>query len=145
MKINPPRMANLINGLGKCAAISYDAGKNSKQLVHWDCNQYQKGMLWSWNETTLGSGDRHLCNGHGKCAASRANSPSHGHLIQLDHHDQKDQRYHFLHSPTRPGFYSIKNDYGKCISVNGNTRDRLIYTKDCNSSDDGQNWKWRNL
>lgn len=146
VKGNPPRMANLINGLGKCAAISDDVGQNGQHIIQWDCNQYEKGMLWSWNETALGSGNRHLCNGHGKCVGSPVNSPNSNvyiYLIQWDHFDEEGQRYRLLDSPARPGFYSIKNDHGKCISVSEGTCNVFLYTKDCNSSEDDQLWKWR--
>ena len=142
-----PRLANLINGLGKCAAIPSDYSMNGFPIIQWDCNHGQKGMLWSWNATSLGSGNRHLCNGHGKCAASPHNSPSNGVLIQWDHVDQEGQRYRFFESSSRPGFYLIKNDHGKCLSVvDGNKKGngQHIGTNDCNSSEEGQNWKWKN-
>ena len=141
-----PRLANLINGLGKCAAIFRDSSKNGYQINQWDCNQNEKGMLWSWNATSLGSGNRHLCNGHGKCAGSPGNSPFNEKLIQWDHGDEEGQRYHFFESSSRPGFYLIKNDHGKCLSVDGNKKGngKSIRTNDCNSSEEGQNWKLKN-
>ena len=149
MNGNPsPRMANLINYLGKCVAMIGNFHNIGHNLIQWDCNQHEKGQLWSWNETSLSSGDRHLCNGHGKCAASRENSPSNVDLIQWDHVDEEGQRYHFVESLSRPGFYLIKNDHGKCLSsAPENKKDNkiIIYTNDCNSSEGGQNWKWKNI
>ncbi len=144
---NPPRKANLVNDLGKCAAIDLDSSSNGAGMIQWDCNSHQKRMQWSWNETSLGSGDRHLCNGHGKCAASPHNSPSNRSLVQWDHINQEGQRFHFVDSPSQPGFYLIRNDHGKCLSVakfktnNGAS----ISTNVCDSSEKGQNWKWKNL
>ena len=44
--IPSPRMTNLINGMGKCLAISLDSSRSCSNLIQWDCNQHQKGMLW---------------------------------------------------------------------------------------------------
>jgi len=148
MNGNPsPRMANLINYLGKCVAMIGNFHIIGHNLIKWDCNQHEKGQLWSWNETSLSSGDRHLCNGHGKCAASPGNSPSNANVIQWDHSNEEGQRYQFVDSSAHPGFYLIKNDHGKCLSVLENMKDNGInlYTNNCNSSEGGQNWKWKNI
>ena len=141
----PPRMANLINALGKCAAVNRNFSINGAYLRQWDCYPNQKGQMWSWNQATLGSADRHLCNGHGRCAASICDSPSNGPLIQWDHFDQEGQRYYFIDSPIHPGFYLIKNDHGKCISVfeNAYWNGAYILVGDCNATLAGQNWKWK--
>ena len=112
-----PRMVSLINALGKCAAVDGNYNMSGMFLLQWDCYPNQKGQIWSWNQASLGSADRHLCNGHGKCAASIYDSPLNGLIIQWDPLDQEGQRYYFIDSPIRPGFYLIKNDHGKCISV----------------------------
>ena len=143
-----PRFANLINSLGKCATISGDYSSNAQQIIQWDCNQIEKGMLWSWNGTSLRSGNRHLCNGHGKCAGSRANSPnSNADVIQWKHVGEEGQRYHFVDSLSRLGFYLIKNDHGKCLSVHEDKKinGASIRVNNCNSSEEGQNWKWGNI
>ena len=143
----PPRMSNLINGLGKCAAISDDVSMNNKNLIQSECNPKSKGMLWSWNETSFGSGNRHLCNGHGKCAASPRNSPSNKPLVQWESLDENGQKFHFLDSQTRPGFYLIMNDHGKCLAVpeKKNYNGAEIFVSHCNPSAVGQHWKWYNL
>ncbi len=65
----PPRRANLISGLGKCLSLHLDSSKEYYWLVNSGCDPKEKGQLWSWNETSLmSSSNRHLCNGHGKCA-----------------------------------------------------------------------------
>ena len=64
MSVTPPRMTNLINAFGKFAAVGGDRSTNDALLVQWDCVPNQKAQLWSWNEVSLGSTDRHLCNGH---------------------------------------------------------------------------------
>jgi len=145
--IPSPHTANLINGLGKCATVYGNSGRNGYNLLQWDCNHHEKGMLWSWNESSLGSGDRHLCNAHGKCAASRANSPSNVDIFQWEHLEEAGQRFYFLDSLAHPGFYLIRNDHGKCMAVPGNT-DRNgaeIHARDCNVSEAGQHWKWNSL
>jgi len=145
--ILPPRMSNLINGLGKCAAIRDNVSIKNKNLIQWECNQEAKGMLWSWNETSFGSGNRHLCNGHGKCAASPRNSPSNIPLVQWESLDENGQKFHFLDLQSRPGFYLIKNDHGKCLAVPENKKynGALIFVSHCNVSELGQHWKWYNM
>lgn len=142
--IPSPRMTNLINGMGKCLAITRDSSSSNSNLIQWDCNQHQKGMLWSWNKVPFGSGDRHLCNGFGKCAASPKNSPSTGDLVQWDHFDEEGQRFQFLDAPGRPGFYLVKNDHGKCLAVreNKNRSGAKVYASDCKATEAGQHWKW---
>jgi len=104
-------------------------------------------MLWNWNELSLGSRDRHICNGHGMCVATPFNSANNGLQIAFYHKDENAQRFDLDDSPSHPGFYTIKNDYGKCLSVKGNTNKTgaQIWTNYCNPSKAGQRWKWRNL
>jgi len=137
-------MVSLINALGKCAAVDGNYNMSGVYLIQWDCYPNQKGQIWSWNQASLGSADRHLCNGHGKCAASIYDSPLNGLIIQWDPLDQEGQRYYFIDSPIRPGFYLIKNDYGRCLSAlgNNNWNGAEIHVRDCNATLEGQNWKW---
>jgi len=137
-------MANLMNALGKCAAVDGGSDWNSVRLIQWDCYPNQKYQSWSWNQASLGSADRHLFNGFGKCAGSMSNSPLNGLLIQWYPVDEEGQRYYFIDSPNRPGFNLIKNDHGRCLSVFGNViwGGTSIYVEDCNAALAGQNWKW---
>ena len=138
-------MANLVNSLGKCATVRENVNTNNYPLIQWDCNQHEKGMLWSWNETSLGSGNRNLCNGHGKCAASPKNSPFNMVLIQWDKTDEAGHKFTFLGSSARPGFYLVKNDHGKCLDVAENHKGAAIGVSNCNDTKAGQLWKWSHL
>ena len=137
--IASPRRANLVNGFGKCL--------NGDSLQQSDCDPNENTMLWSWNEVSLGSRDRHICNGHGKCVATPYNSDETALQITYDHLDEHAQRFYLLDSLAHPGFYIIQNDYGKCLSVKGNTNETgaEIWVNHCNPSEAGQHWKWRNL
>ena len=96
---------------------------------------------------SLGSRDRHICNGHGKCVATPYNSADNALQIAYAHWDEHAQKFNLLDLSARPGFFVIKNDFGKCISVKGNTNQTgaQIWSNDCNPSEAGQLWKWRNL
>ena len=138
------RRAKLINGLGKCAAI-YKKDKRTDWMRQWDCGQKKdKSMLWSWNETTLGSKDRHICNGFHQCVASIEDVDGSNHLIVWKHNHAQSQRFEFVDSLGHPGFYAVKNDHGKCLSVKGNTNKigSEIWAYDCKPSEAGQRWKW---
>ncbi len=132
--IPSPRRANLINALGKCLNVN---PKNQNDVQQSNCNPNDKTMLWSWNEASLASRDRHICNGHGMCLAIPFNTANNELLIVY---------YHFLDLLAYPGFYIIKNDFGKCISVHDKTNRNgaEIWTNDCNPKEAGQRWKWSN-
>lgn len=151
-----PRMANLINGHGKGFNVYWDQPDPGWTLIQWDTRgSYSKGNIWSWNESSLGSGTRHLCNGFGKCATSentsvlRNNGTSSSNemgrvLKQMDPSDEEDQRFYFLNSLTHPGFYVIKDEFGKCIGIQNNS-DKIgaeIQALNCNPSNAGQLWQW---
>jgi len=146
--ISSPRMGHLVNGFGKCFALDFDDIYNGRFVCQWECFPAgHKGQLWGWNEVSLGSKDKHLCNALGKCASVRFNdsitiSPD---LFQWDHLEGADgQKFDFFVSLARPGFYLIKNSNGKCISVpeKTNSHGARIHVSDCNASEPGQNWKW---
>jgi len=103
-------------------------------------------MLWSWNQTTLGSKDRHICDGSKYCITTPSNVAWSHRLIAFHHGDQKSQRFTFSDSLTHPGFYTIKNDHGKCLSVKGNTNQTgaQIWANNCDPTEAGQRWKWHN-
>ena len=152
-------MGNLINGHGKGLSVYSRRSGPGFSLVQWDTRgSIHISDLWSWNETSLGSGDRSLCNGFGKCATSIETKVSknsgtlnsdqmgrHNKLIQLDYSSNEEgQQFYFLNLVTHPGFYAIKDKFGKCIGVPENTdKDwaeiRACY---CNSSEAGQRWQW---
>ncbi len=112
--------------------------------------------VWSYNETSLGSGDRHLCDNLGKCVTSKKTNvlENNGtlnweqmgwaHLKLLNYSDVEDQRFYFIDSLTYPGFYVIKDEFGKCISVPEKMdRDGAeIWATNCNASEAGQLWQW---
>jgi len=141
-----PRRANLINGFGKCV-ISGDSPSIGGILMHqWDCNSVKdiKRASWSWNEVSLGSRDRHICNGEGMCVATEGNGNYGGHQVAYYHLDEEGQRFQLDDSLAHPGFFVIENDYGKCLSVPEN-KDRngaQIFVSDCNPIEAGQRWKW---
>ncbi len=103
-------------------------------------------MLWSWNQSNFGSGDRHLCDGDVFCVTT----PENGNWSYILHAyypiGMESQKFSFFDSPTYPGFYVVKNDFGKCLSVKGNTNKTgaRIMADDCKPSEAGQNWKWLN-
>jgi len=119
------------------AEINIHAGIN---LHQWDCNTTIHTMLWAWNQSTLGSRDRHICDGGKYCAASPSNVNWNHYLIAYYYTDQEGQRFTFLDSLTYPGFYIIKNDHGKCLSVPANTKrtGAEIWVDDFNPSKAGQ-------
>ena len=139
--IPPPRRANLINGFGKC----FSTPGHDYYLYQWNCNPSNDEMLWSWNQVSLGSKDRHICNGKGLCVASHSNVNWSIHLLVYHHSDEHGQRFSFADSPTHSGFYVIKNDHGKCLSVKGNTTltGAQIWAEVCNPLEVGQRWKWQ--
>jgi len=96
---------------------------------------------------SLGSRDRHICNGHGMCVATPYNSADNSLQIAYFHYDEHAQRFNLFDSLTHPGFYDIKNDHEKCLSVQGNTNQNgaQIWSNECNPSEEGQLWKWHNL
>ena len=58
--------------------------------------------------------------------------------------DKKGQRFNFVKVPHHPGFFLIKDEFGTCVSIYGNT-DRLmaeVRALDYNPSEAGQHWKW---
>lgn len=101
---------------GKCLSASKDESHIIGNLLNsWNFGLPKNGHLWSWNETTLGSGDRHLCNGHNKCVSSLNNkSGTNIDLVQSEHLNETSQRFTIFNMAT-DGFFMIKNDDGKCI------------------------------
>ena len=146
--ISSPRRANLINGHGKCLNSGDRPGYNNIHfgihLHQWDCDPSVHTMLWSWNQSTLGSRDRHICDGSKYCVTTPGNVKWSHYLIAFNHGNQKSQKFTFIDSLTHPGFYVIKNDHGKCISVQGNTNKTRaqIWAGDCNPLKTGQRWTW---
>ena len=140
--------ANLINGLGKCLNSGNNPGHHNIMhnifLHQWDCDPSVHTLLWSWNQTSLGSKDRHLCDRSEFCIETRYNGNWSDHLNVYYHQNLESQRFTFVDSLTHPGFYAIKNDYGKCLSVKGNTNQNgsEIWANECNPSEAGQRWKW---
>ena len=132
------------NAYGKCLSSEEDGSQNGDALNQGDCDRPQKGQLWSWNEEVLGSGDRHLCNGHKKCVASPNNSKNNIALGQWPPYNQSGQRFAFSNMDTG-GFFMIKNDHGKCLGIENNSKDNVagVWALDCNASDNGQRWKWQ--
>jgi len=148
---SPARRANLINSLGKCLNSGNHPGHNNINaginLRQWDCDPSVNTMLYSWNQSNLGSKDRHICDGSGYCVNTPGNKNWSHPLTAFYHKNQTSQKFTFIDSLTHPGFYTIKNDYGKCISVKGNTNKTRaqIWADICNPSEAGQLWKWHNL
>jgi len=147
--ITTSRRANLINGLGKCLNSGDRPGYNNIyygiDLHQWDCNPSVHTMLWSWNQFSLGSSDRHICDGSGYCVATPGDLDEIVPLIAFNHGNKKGQRFTFVDLLTqRPGFYIIKNDHGMCLSVEGNTNKTgaQIWADRCNPLKAGQLWKW---
>ena len=127
-------------------ASAENSGENGNRLIQWDCKADEKGQQWSWNENTLGSKNRHICNGHGMCVASPDNIASRTSLVQSENLDQKGQKYTFLDS-SRPGFYMMKNDFGFCLGVlaDGRNNGDDILVNACKLSGNGlhgQHWQW---
>jgi len=147
---SPARRANLINGLGKCLNSGGRPGYNNIRsginLRQWDCDPSVQTMLYSWNQSTLGSSDRHICDGSGYCITTPGNVNWSHPLIAFIHRNLTSQRFTFVDSLTLPGFYVIKNEHGKCLSVKGNTNQTgaQIWAATCNPSEAGQRWKWHN-
>ena len=146
--IPTPRRANLINGHGKCMNSGNSPGYNNIHsgiyLHQWDCNSSVHTMLYSWNQSTLGSRDRHICDGSGYCVTTPGNGNLSHPQVAFVHGNQKSQRFTFVDSLTHPGFYVVKNDYGKCLTVekNSNKTKAYIWADNCNPSKAGQRWKW---
>ena len=93
---SPRALKRLINGLGKCAFVDPNREMNTvgNDMHQWDCNPTKgEAMLWSWNKTSLGSRDRHICNGMGLCVASQCNADSSNHLLVWDYYDERGQRF----------------------------------------------------
>jgi len=118
-----------------------------------DCDgkRDSKGMLWSWNDTFLGSRDRLICNGNHRCVACAGcpispldwSKPS----VQLGterYFDKGAQRFNFVNLLDHPGFYFIMNEKGKCVSVKENTNKTgaILWFYHCDPSAAGQRWKW---
>ena len=129
-----------MNGLRKCAAIV--SGWSLKQL-DWDSKNDERIMLWSWNDTSLGSQYRHICTVYHQSVVHEANKNAH--LIAKTQLADVWQMFRFvkIDSLAHPGFYLIKNEYEKCVSVKGNTNQTgaEIWNNDCNPSEAGQRWK----
>jgi len=89
----------------------------------------------------FGCKDLHICNGDHECVEYFNWSDQ---LQTMKHTDRGSQKFNFVDSPDHPGFYFIKNEQGKCVSVKGNTNQTgaEILTSDCKSSETGQRWKW---
>jgi len=142
--------ANLINGLGKCLNSGDKPGfqdiSSGIFLYQWDCNSSVDTMLWSWDQSILGSRDRHLCDANTFCVTTPSNVAWSYHLYAYYHDNMESQRFSFIDSSSHPGFYVVKNDFGKCLSVQGNTNKTgaEIWADDCNPSEAGQRWKWQN-
>ena len=135
-----------MNGFGKCLAIGEPPNFNTGRYLHQlDCSPSNETMLWSWNQVSLGSQGRHICNPKGRCVASLSNIEWDTHLLSFYHLNEQAQMFYFSDSLAHPGFYVIQNDYGRCLSVNGNTNQTgaQIWVRDCkNPSEAGQRWKW---
>jgi len=130
----------LMNLNGKCLAAPKDESHIIGNLLNsWNFGFPENGQLWSWNETTLGSGDRHLCNGHNKCVSSLNKSGTSIDLVQSEHLNETSQRFTIFNMAT-DGFFMIKNDYGKCIGLEKNNR--FAWAVDCKRYEKGQYWKW---
>jgi len=138
------RMGHLVNGFGK-GIFPYVGSNKSGFTLHQGRADHTS---WSWNEPSIGSGDRHLCNHFGMCATSykidpiRPNEPSF--IRQEDPKDTEGQRFYFLELLAHPGFFIIKEEFGKCLAIYGNT-DRVmseVRALDCNPLEAGQRWKW---
>ncbi len=144
-KNSSARMGYLINGFGK-GIFPYGGSDKSNYTLHQEQADF---MSWSWNESSLGSGDRHLCNSLGKCATSYnidpivPNGPSF--IRQDDYYMNKEaQKFYFVELPAYLGFFIIKDEFGQCVAIYGNT-DRImaeVRAMNCNPSEAGQRWKW---
>ena len=151
------RMGNIINGRGKGFTVYGGSSAGGYILLELDNRgSSSKENIWSYNAPSLGSGNRHLCNGFGKCATSvKTNVLANKGTLNWDQigwnkikhwnpSDEESQKFYFLDSLTHPGFYVIKDAFGKCIGVPENTDKngaeiRACY---CNSSEATQRWKW---
>jgi len=145
-----PRLAKLINGMNK--GIVDSAG----YFILYSTDTTSIDHAWSYNESTLGSGGRHLCNGLGHCLTSRKTNVLENDgtmtwdkmgwvLLEKKYYsDDESQRFNFFDSLTYPGFYIIKDDFGKCVSVpeNLDRNGAEIWASRCNSSEAGQLWQW---
>lgn len=58
--------------------------------------------------------------------------------------DMEGQRYNCLELPAYPGFFIIKDEFGKCVGIYGNTNRAAAKVRaiDCNPSEAGHRWKW---
>jgi len=117
---------------------------HGSMLLQWKAN----ATSWSWNEATVGSGDRHLCNEYNKCATSSRKDPSKPNetprIRQKNYTDEEGQRFNFLDLPAYPGFFLIKDEFETCVGIFGN-RDSYsigVGAIDCNPSEASQRWKW---
>ena len=93
-------------------------------LRFWSLEGNPDWISWSWNEASLGSGDRHLRNKLGKCLVSYPHIRSDPYLIKIDPGintrrdppyvrqdapaDKEGQRFYLLDLLTYPGFFIIK-------------------------------------
>ena len=135
-----PRRANLINGDGRCVHTG------SIHLYQWRCDPPNEMSFWSWNEVSLGSRDRHICNRNERCIASPSNVERNTHPITWCSMDEKGQRFSLIDLPAYPGFFFIKNDHGKCVSLpeyNKDDNGTHIWATDCNPFEASQRWKWQ--
>ena len=137
-------MSFLVNGFGK-GINPYDNSSESSFTLH----QWKPNLcLWSWNEASIGSGDRHLCNYFGKCATSYRKDPINPEeppfIRQEDPGDKEGQRFYFLDLLAYPGFFIINDEFGKCVGIYGNTDQDVAEVRAmlCDPSEAGQRWKW---
>lgn len=98
-------------------------------------------------KNSLGSRGRHICNGRGMCVATISNLEWSMHILTYYHTNEHGQRFTVSDLLSHPGFYVIQNDYGLCLSVDGDTNQTgaPIWVNHCNPanpSQAGQRWKW---
>ena len=137
------RMGHLVNGFGK-GIFPYVGSNKSGFTLHQGRADHTS---WSWNEPSIGSGDRHLCNHFGMCATSYKRGPKQKEPLCIKQENPADklgQRFDFLELPDYPGFFIIKDDFGTCVAIHGNTNRAMseIRAINCNSSQAGQCWRW---
>ena len=126
-----PRLRFLVNGFGK------GIGPYQRQAI--DGYTIHQGnpdwISWSWNEASLGSGDRHLCNKLVKCLVSYPHIRSDPYLIKIDPGintrrdppyvrqdepaDKEGQIFYLLDLLTNPGFFIIKDEFEKSSAFMG--------------------------
>lgn len=108
---------HILNKNGKYLASSGNSSANGAAMIQWDRGDEQ-GQKWSFN-------GGNLCNGHGKCLSSRANTAENSSLFQWDKTTENGQQWSFSNTPVvfpdlANGVYSIKgNNTSKFCSDDG--------------------------